>query len=172
MEIERKYRVAQLPDNLEQCRHSDMEQAYLCTSPTIRVRKEWGRYVLTVKERLPNASGGRPSQVAAIVNREEEFALSEESYKKLRGKCEGMAVEKCRYRVPLEGGTLCAELDIFKGRLEGLVMVEVEFGSEAEAEAFVPPAWFGVEVTADPRYRNSYLSTARWDSATHSLLPL
>ena len=65
-----------------------------------------------------------------------------------------------------------AELDIFKGRLEGLVMVEVEFGSEAEAEAFVPPAWFGVEVTADPRYRNSYLSTARWDSATRGLLPL
>jgi adenylate cyclase len=35
-----------------------------------------------------------------------------------------------------------------------LSTVEVEFSSESEAETFRPPAWFGKEVTADPRYRN------------------
>ena len=162
MEIERKYRVAHLPENLEQYPHSDMEQAYLCASPTIRIRKEWGHFVLTVKERKAKSNDGNGA-VAPIVNREEEFELSAEAYKRLSAKCEGMTVEKCRYRVPLPDSSLCAELDIFKGRLQGLVMVEVEFGSEPEADAFVPPEWFGNEVTADPRYRNSYLSTAYWD---------
>ena len=39
MEIERKYLVAKLPDNLEQFSHIEIEQAYLCTSPTLRIRR-------------------------------------------------------------------------------------------------------------------------------------
>jgi len=35
---------------------------------------------------------------------------------------------------------------------------EVEFSSVAQAEAFVPPAWFGKEITEDIRYKNTHLS--------------
>ena len=38
MEIERKYR-SKLPEDLAQYPHMEMEQAYLCTEPVVRVRK-------------------------------------------------------------------------------------------------------------------------------------
>ena len=47
----------------------------------------------------------------------------------------------------------------FHGVHEGLRLVEVEFPSVEAADAFVAPAWFGDDVSGDPRYRNSYLAS-------------
>ena len=156
MEIERKYLVASLPEDLESYPHVEIEQCYLCTSPTVRVRRMGDVYILTVKEKVVSgqwsvASGG------PIVNREEEFVLSAESYERLKSKCEGRPVLKTRYKIPLEGG-LTAELDIFHGAHEGLRLVEVEFPDAAISHTFTPPAWFGEDVSADRRYRNSWLA--------------
>lgn len=149
MEIERKYLVGSLPENLDAFPHVEIEQGYLCTSPTLRIRRMGDAFILTVKEKVYSLS-------SAIVNREEEFFLSSESYARLRGKCEGIMVEKTRYRIPV--GKYTAELDIFHGRHEGLLLVEVEFPSVEAANAFTPPAWFGQDVSNDPRYRNSWLA--------------
>lgn len=149
MEIERKYLVRELPDNLDSYPHTEIEQGYLITSPTLRIRRMGDAFILTVKEKVH-------SLTSAIVNREEEFFLSSESYARLRGKCEGIMVEKTRYRIPV--GKYTAELDIFHGRHEGLLLVEVEFPSVEAANAFTPPAWFGQDVSNDPRYRNSWLA--------------
>ena len=48
------------------------------------------------------------------------------------------------------------EVDVFHGDNEGLIMAEIELGSEDEA--FERPDWLGEEVTGDRRYYNSYLS--------------
>lgn len=149
MEIERKYLVVSLPSNLDGYPHVKIEQGYLCTSPTLRIRRMGDFFVLTVKEKVRSAT-------SAIVNREEEFALSEEKYILLKSKCDGNMVMKTRYRIPL--GDYTAELDIFHGAHEGLLLVEVEFPSVEAANAFVPPTWFGDDVSGDPRYRNSYLA--------------
>ncbi len=151
MEIERKYLVASLPDGLHSFPHIEIEQSYLCMSPTVRVRRMGDKYILTVKERCATTSD-------AICNREEEFELGREQYLKLRDKCEGYTVSKTRYRIPLADG-LTAELDVFHDRNEGLLLVEVEFPDMATADRFVPPSWFGVDVSQDPRYRNSWLSS-------------
>ena len=152
MEIERKYLVRELPTNLDSYPHIEIEQCYLCTSPTVRIRRLGDVYVLTVKERVVSKMTG------AIVNREEEFELPAASYERLKAKCEGRPVLKTRYRIPLECEKLTAELDIFHGAHQGLLLVEVEFPDTAAANAFVPPAWFGTEVSNDPRYRNSWLA--------------
>lgn len=151
MEIERKYLVATLPDNLEAYPHVEIEQSYLCTSPTLRIRRMGDAFILTVKENVCTNS-------TAIHNREEEFALSKESYHRLRAKCEGITVCKTRYRVPLGDSGLTAELDIFHGQHEGLQLVEVEFPNSIAADNFVPPIWFGKDVSGDPNYRNSRLA--------------
>ena len=39
MEIERKFTIKELPDHLEQYEKREIEQAYLCKKPTIRIRK-------------------------------------------------------------------------------------------------------------------------------------
>lgn len=59
--------------------------------------------------------------------------------------------------IPLEHG-LTAELDVFEGTLAPLILVEVEFSSEEEANSFVPPSWFGEDVTFSGKYHNSSLS--------------
>ena len=51
------------------------------------------------------------------------------------------------------------ELDVYHGRLEGLLTAEVEFDAVAAASAFVPPDWLGRDVTDDPRYKNKKLAT-------------
>lgn len=157
MEIERKFLVGYLPEGLDRYPHVDIEQAYLCTSPTLRIRRMGDDYILTVKEHLVSDS-------SAICNREEEFALSAESFNRLWPKCEN-SLSKTRYRIDLRSQTgdglyvgLTAELDIFHGRHKGLLLVEVEFPNTEAADAFVVPDWFGPDVSADPHYRNSYLA--------------
>ena len=160
MEIERKFLVANPPANLEQYPHVEIEQGYLCTSPTVRIRKMGDVYWLTVKEpHQPPTANHRPLTTdnrQPITNREEEFRLTEGCYNHLKAKCDGQLVSKTRYRIPLDG--LTAELDIFHGRHEGLQLVEVEFPSTAAADSFTAPSWFGEDVSTCPEYRNSFLS--------------
>lgn len=159
MEIERKYLLARLPEGLDRYPRHEIEQGYLCSRPTLRIRRIDDQFVLTVKERVVTDS-------SAIVNREEEFAMSADSYRQLREKCDGRLLTKTRYKIPLaqmhpDGhyGQWVAELDRFHGRHEGLSLVEVEFRIIDEANSFVPPDWFGQEVSNDPHYRNSYLAS-------------
>ena len=159
MEIERKYLVRQLPKGLEQWEHYEIEQAYLCTSPTVRIRRKGDEYILTVKQRITTNS-------SAIHNREEEFTLNPKSYQHLLAKCDFGRVSKTRYCIDLHRMTnsdaymgLTAELDVFHGIHEGLLLVEVEFPDTEAANRFVPPSWFGDDVSADPHYRNSFLAS-------------
>jgi len=66
-------------------------------------------------------------------------------------------VFKRRYRISIASG-LIAELDVYEGVRAGLRVVEVEFSSESQARAFMPPPWFGQEVTQDVRYTNAELA--------------
>ncbi|HAR22576.1 MAG: CYTH domain-containing protein [Schleiferiaceae bacterium] len=68
--------------------------------------------------------------------------------------CERPAVEKKRYIVP--NGAHVWEVDVFEGVNEGLVVAEIELGSEDEA--FDKPNWLGNEVSGDRKYSNSALS--------------
>lgn len=152
MEIERKFRVKYLPDQLEQYEKKVIEQGYLCKGPVIRIRKSNNRYILTYKNKTGIIQEG------AIQSQEIEVDLTEESFLHLKEKVDGNMIEKTRYLIPLSDG-LTAELDVFSGKLTGLVFVEVEFKSKEEAENFQLPEWFLEDVSFDKRFRNSYLST-------------
>ena len=150
MEIEKKYLLKEVPD-LETYEHHKIEQAYLCTNPVVRVRREDETYYITYK-----GSG--------MMSREEyNLPLTEESYTHLKEKADGNVISKVRYLIPLEGGQLVAEIDVFEAPFAPLVMAEVEFESEEAANAFVPPEWFGEEVTFDGRYHNSYMSKMKFE---------
>ena len=64
------------------------------------------------------------------------------------------------YLVEKDG--LKIELDVFHGVHQGLILAEVEFSSEEEANAYQPPEWFGEDVTFDGRYHNSYMSKLKF----------
>ncbi|MDO4266671.1 MAG: CYTH domain-containing protein [Eubacteriales bacterium] len=150
VEIERKWLVEAVPETVRQglsaCRHTEIEQGYLCTEPVVRVRRDGEQYWLTYKGR------------GQLLREEYNLPLTEEAYAHLIKKADGVILTKTRYRIPLPDG-LTAELDIFHGQYEGLIYVEVEFETEADARRFAAPGWFGRDVTKEPAYSNSMLST-------------
>lgn len=145
MEIERKFLIKTLPEDLKQYPFHLIEQGYLCTAPVVRIRRQDDDYYLTYKSK------------GLMVREEYNLPLTADAYEHLRKKADGNIIRKKRYLIPLEDH-LTIELDIFDGALAPLQMAEVEFSSEEEAKAFTPPAWFGEDVTFSVRYHNSYLS--------------
>lgn len=145
MEIERKFLSREFPFKLSDFPCLNIEQSYICTSPTIRLRKSNDKFILTVK-----GSG-------AISREEYEIEISEKQYQRLLKKVETPSVIKKRYMVPLPN-ELLAEVDVYEGHLKGLITIEVEFKSLKEAKKFIPPKWFGPDVTLDSRYKNTKLS--------------
>lgn len=144
MEIERKYLIDRLPTDLENYPFRHLEQGYLCTSPVVRIRKDNDNYELTYKSK------------GLMVREEHNLPLTEEAYKHLRTKIDGRLISKKRYLIPYQDYTI--ELDIFEGSLAPLILAEVEFPTETEANTFQPPEWFGEDVTFSVQYHNSYLS--------------
>jgi len=145
MEIERKYLIHKLPAHLDNYPHRTLEQAYLCTEPVVRVRRDADDYVLTYKSK------------GLMVREEYNLPLTQEAYQHLLGKADGRIITKERYCIPCQDNLLI-ELDVFAGDLAPLFLAEVEFSSEEEANAFTPPDWFGEDVTFSSEYHNSTLS--------------
>lgn len=145
MEIERKYLIRRLPENLSQYQCKKIAQGYICTSPVVRIRKSDDEYYLTYKGK-------------GLMAREEyNLPLTQEGYEHMLPKIDGRLIEKSRYLIPLDG-KLTAELDIFEGDLAPLIIVEVEFDSLDAANSFIPPEWFGEDVTESCKYHNSNLA--------------
>ncbi len=144
MEIERKYLIPLLPADYKNYPVYEIQQGYLCTDPVVRIRKENDAYYLTYK------SGG------LMMREEYNLPLTEETYRNLSSKIDGLLISKKRYHIPY--GTYTIELDVFEEELAPLVLAEVEFETEEEALTFKAPAWFGEEVTFSSDYHNSTLS--------------
>lgn len=158
MEIERKFTLKKLPEHLESYPCHTIEQAYLNTSPVVRIRQQDDTYYLTYK------GGG-------LMAREEyNLPLDKQSYLHLLTKADGNVISKKRYVLPLENPQfapdflplatpqLVIELDVFAPPFAPLIMAEVEFPSVEMANAFLPPAWFDKDVTMDIAYHNSNMS--------------
>ena len=145
MEIERKYLIDQLPADLASYPCKVIEQGYLCTEPVVRIRRSNDKYTLTYK-----GSG-------LMVREEYNLPLTAESFAHLKHKIDGRLITKRRYLIPL-ADKYTIELDVFEGGLAPLKLAEVEFETEEEANSFIPPEWFGEDVTFSTEYHNSTLS--------------
>lgn len=174
MEIERKFTVKSLPADLDTYPHSEITQAYLCTNPVMRIRKQDETYIFTYKGK------------GLMVREEYNLPLNKEAFEQLLPKAEGCVISKTRYRIPLGIGDkscpparpsdkscpparlsddsgLVIELDLFKSPSD-LIMAEVEFPDEESALTFTPPDWFDKDVTDDPAYHNSNMIFVRKDN--------
>ena len=146
-EIERKFLVARVP-SLDAFEAHELRQGYVTAqsdSIELRVRQKDDAHFMTIK------SGD------GIQRAETEIAMNAAQFSAIWPLTVGRRLEKVRHIGRLPGG-LTLELDIFKGRLAPLALVEVEFATLESAQAFVPPDWFGAEVTEDKRYNNKALA--------------
>ncbi|MDP2795311.1 MAG: CYTH domain-containing protein [Sulfurisoma sp.] len=126
---------------------SRIVQGYIASEPmTVRVRIIEAEAFLTLK-----------SKATGIERDEYEFPIDPRMARELIERhCGGRIVTKTRYRIP--NGVHTIELDVFDGRLEGLVLAEIEL-DHAE-QPFIKPDWLGDDVSHDQRYANSSLAVA------------
>lgn len=146
-EIERKFLVESLPENLDLYPHQEINQGYIAVTEDgteIRLRKMGEEYFQTIK----SGSGE--------IRNETEIKITKEQFDALWHITEGKRLEKIRYHIPY--GEQIIELDVYRGPLDGFISAEVEFPSSEAGEQFTPPEWFGKDVTKDQRYKNQSIA--------------
>ena len=145
-EIERKFLVISDSYRTLSVSADEIRQGYLSRNPdaTVRVRLRGERGFLTVKSRN-----------RGVARDEWEYEIPAADARDMLDRlCDGPVLSKTRYLVPGESGMW--EVDEFHGRLEGLVVAEIELTSADTVVSL--PDFIGREVSDDPRYYNSNLA--------------
>ena len=117
----------------------------------LRLRQKGTQYELTKKVNID------PQDLS--LQDEYTIPLTKQEFERLRT-VNGREVVKDRYEVPFGKYTL--EVDVFRGDLEGLIIIEVEFKNQAERDAFVVPEYFGADVTQENVVAGAYLAGKRY----------
>lgn len=146
-EIERKFLIHNLPDNIFNFPHKKILQAYLAVSEDsseVRIRQHGDKYFQTIKR-----GNGK-------VRTETEIEITREQFEALWTDKIDSSIEKVRYEVPYKKTNI--SVDVYQGRLKGLITAEVEFTNEEDSNHFIPPDWFGQEQTEKDFYKNKNLS--------------
>ena len=156
MEIERKWLIDKnnIPYNLNDYDHLDIEQAYISFKPTVRIRKisNLDEYILTIKS---------SSKDNGLSRQEYELNISEQEYNNLLNKKEGIVLTKTRYRVKDDGYLL--EIDLFHNDYEGLAYMEIEFETVEKAKSYIAPNWVLRELTGDHNFTNAALALKKYE---------
>lgn len=143
LEIERRFKLNGMPAGLDILRMKLIEQQYLVNGvEKVRIRKTTDTkyppsYELTVK----NGTG--------MAKEENNLVISGTTYQELAKLSKFKPLEKVRYEVEYYGNII--EIDRFFHD-SSLVIAEVEFKTEQQARDFIPPDWFGQEVTRKSQY--------------------
>lgn len=150
MEIERKFLLNDLVQQIilsNKLLPRQLTQYYVQVGDEEeRYRRQDDLYFHTIKK-----------QVDGGLQREEiETECTRDDFEANKHNIVGNIIEKDRYVFPY--GRHKIEIDIYRGALEGLIIGEVEFPTKEEADAFIPPDFFEIEVTWDKRYKNQSLA--------------
>lgn len=147
IEIEKKYLVKKLPA-IKGIKPVSIKQGYVETSDGSeeRVRSFDDLYFHTIKRDMNSNS-----------REETEKRITKEEFDKLWKLTEKKRVSKKRYIIPFKQG-LKIELDVFEAENTGLILAEVEFDTQEEAEKFIKPQWFDEDVTENSKYKNRNLA--------------
>jgi CYTH domain-containing protein len=148
LEIEKTFLVKKIPVNLTSYKSYQIKQGYISSPPSpLRIRQKGGAFELTKKKPLKEGDFNSVEEA--------NIYLTEYEFNKLWPLVE-RSLEKIRYCISIDNN-LTAELDIFKGNLQGLAFVEVEFLSEEQMKSFQPPEWFGKDITQEDFSSNTFL---------------
>jgi CYTH domain-containing protein len=148
-EFERKFlvRVGELPRGLLKDGQY-IEQGYLSLDPLVRLRLIDGEGIMEFK-----GDKNVELELCRVSIHEGRRILRERAVQT------ASIVEKERFEVPAGFDGLKWEIDFFHGQNDGLVVVELEMPRKRYSLKSKPrPAWVGLEVTNDPRFKNKNLA--------------
>ena len=146
MEIERKFLLTKMPDMPCISSHH-VTQGYLSIEPEVRIRSK------EPSEPLSNTFTLCIKGEGYLSREEVEVDISEEHFNTLRNMVQGQMITKQyqKYRLPDNLVAECSVVD--SGTEHSFAYVEVEFESEEDAISFVPPEYFGREITYCEEYK-------------------
>lgn len=145
-EIERKFFLEGIPKNIYIVKKLNIEQFYLCSNDEFVTRVRKIDEVCNVGFKIGKG----------LERLEKEILINENDFNDLKRLNPERKIRKYRHICKIDGYKI--EIDEFRDNLKGLFVAEVEFKSVNEAENFIPPSWFGVELTDDMRFTNAQLS--------------
>jgi CYTH domain-containing protein len=140
IELEKTYLAKSLPD-LSKCKSKEIIDIYIpkdSNHPKLRVRKNGEKYEMTKKEPVHEGDASHQEEQTIILTEKEFSALS---------RLDGRKTHKIRYYYPCNGRT--AEIDVFQDALKGLVLVDFEFESVEDKDAFQMPDFCLADVTQE-----------------------
>lgn len=150
MEIERKFLLNDFVKQIilsNKLQPHQLKQYYVKVGDVEeRYRRQDDLYFHTIKRRVDDG----------LQRDEIETECTQDDFEANKHHIVGDIIEKDRYVLPYGGYKI--EIDIYRGALEGLIIGEVEFPTKEEADAFIPPDFFGIEITWDKRYKNQSLA--------------
>ena len=142
MEIERKFKLDVFPEHLPLLHASQVEQGYLSTTPCVRIRSKKTEDAVDYKLCIKGQG--------TLVREEVELSLDEDRFTRLKNLLHGEMIRKDYriYQLPDGRKLECSLVD--GGTENAFLYAEVEFPTVEEANAFVPPAFLGEDVTEVP----------------------
>jgi CYTH domain-containing protein len=161
IELEKTYLIKNIPDGLLNSNSKEIIDVYipaLSEHPSLRIRKNGDRYEMTKKE--PVKEGDASHQ------EEQTITLTEIEFEALK-QIPGKKARKIRYYFEYEGRV--AEVDVFKGALEGLVLVDFEFENMEEKDAFEMPEFCLVDVTQEKFLAGGMLCGKSYEDISENL---
>ena len=119
-----------------------MEQGYLSTTPCVRIRSKKTEDAVDYKLCIKGQG--------TLVREEVELSLDEDRFTRLKNLLHGEMIRKDYriYQLPDGRKLECSLVD--GGTENAFLYAEVEFPTVEEANAFVPPAFLGEDVTEVP----------------------
>ncbi len=141
LELERTYLAKSLPEGMFDCEYVDLVDIYVPEAmdfPTLRIRKRGARYEITKKIQLDTTDASQHTEMTIPLTEAEFAGLAT---------VKGKRVTKRRFFYPYM--RYKAEIDVFTGDLTGLVLVDFEFPSIEEMQAFEMPEFCLADVTQE-----------------------
>ncbi len=141
LEIERKYLIESVDWKSEIIQSvTNIKQAYLFEDQdkSVRIRVRSNQAFLTIK------------MGKGVTRNEFEYLIPVNDAEEMIEKAALLCLEKDRYVIHHKGCDW--EIDVFKGKYQGLVLAEIELANENDEIEL--PSWIGEEVTNDPAYLN------------------
>lgn len=163
LELERTFLAKQLPDGLKQCKSKEIIDIYIpkviAEHAPIRIRKNGDKYEITKKQPVVKEDHS--------ILEEQTIILSKNEFELLEREISGRRVRKTRYYYPCNGKT--AEVDVFTDALTGLILIDFEFTSKEEKDAFKMPFFCLADVTQEDFIAGGMLCGKRYSDLEKDL---
>lgn len=139
IELERTFLLKKIPEGLKNCKFKEIIDIYIPQSeihPKLRIRKNGEKYEITKKEPASEGDFSKFIEQTILLKEKEFLALSH---------INGEKVHKIRYFYNYKN--YIAEIDVFLGDLNGLIIADFEFKNEKDKDSFVMPDFCLADIT-------------------------